>query len=215
MGRSRSRAIWRSASAIRSYGYYVTRDPFGAAGDFITAPEISQMFGELIGAWAAAVWRQMGAPARVNLIELGPGPRHADGGRAARRARRCRISAPPPRCIWSRRARCCARGSRRRSRSARRRLARAHRGRAGRARDRDRQRIRRCAAGRPVRQGSRRLAPAHGRPRRRPARPSSVMPDPPPRHFGGRAGRRDPGAAPRRARSVCWRGASRSTAARR
>ena len=55
------------------HGYYVTRDPFGAAGDFVTAPEVSQMFGELIGAWAAAVWRQMGAPARINLIELGPG----------------------------------------------------------------------------------------------------------------------------------------------
>jgi NADH dehydrogenase [ubiquinone] 1 alpha subcomplex assembly factor 7 len=55
------------------HGYYVTRDPFGAAGDFVTAPEVSQMFGELIGAWAATVWRQVGAPARVNLIELGPG----------------------------------------------------------------------------------------------------------------------------------------------
>ena len=42
------------------YGYYVTRDPFGAAGDFTTAPEVSQMFGELIGLWAASVWRVMG-----------------------------------------------------------------------------------------------------------------------------------------------------------
>jgi len=55
------------------HGYYVTRDPFGVRGDFVTAPEVSQMFGELIGAWAAAVWRQMGSPERVNLIELGPG----------------------------------------------------------------------------------------------------------------------------------------------
>jgi SAM-dependent MidA family methyltransferase len=55
------------------HGYYMTRDPFGVAGDFITAPEVSQMFGELIGAWAATVWRQMGAPADVKLIELGPG----------------------------------------------------------------------------------------------------------------------------------------------
>ena len=55
------------------HGYYVTRDPFGARGDFITAPEVSQMFGELIGAWAAAVWQQMGSPERVQLIELGPG----------------------------------------------------------------------------------------------------------------------------------------------
>jgi SAM-dependent MidA family methyltransferase len=55
------------------HGYYVTRDPFGARGDFVTAPEVSQMFGELISAWAATVWRQMGSPARVRLIELGPG----------------------------------------------------------------------------------------------------------------------------------------------
>jgi NADH dehydrogenase [ubiquinone] 1 alpha subcomplex assembly factor 7 len=54
-------------------GYYTTRDPLGAAGDFITAPEISQMFGELIGLWAAAVWRMMGEPAEVHLVELGPG----------------------------------------------------------------------------------------------------------------------------------------------
>ncbi len=55
------------------YGYYRTRDPIGAAGDFTTAPEISQMFGELIGLWMVAVWRQMGAPDDVRLIELGPG----------------------------------------------------------------------------------------------------------------------------------------------
>ena len=55
------------------HGYYTTRDPFGARGDFITAPEISQMFGELIGIWTSAVWRQMGAPENVRLIELGPG----------------------------------------------------------------------------------------------------------------------------------------------
>src|SRR5579883_2087120 len=55
------------------HGYYITRDPFGAAGDFVTAPEISQMFGELIGLWAAAVWQQMGTPENVRLVELGPG----------------------------------------------------------------------------------------------------------------------------------------------
>ncbi len=55
------------------HGYYVTRDPLGRAGDFTTAPEISQMFGELIGLWAVAVWRQMGAPGELRLIELGPG----------------------------------------------------------------------------------------------------------------------------------------------
>jgi SAM-dependent MidA family methyltransferase len=55
------------------HGYYMTRDPFGAAGDFTTAPEISQMFGELIGLWAAAAWRAMGSPESFQLIELGPG----------------------------------------------------------------------------------------------------------------------------------------------
>ncbi len=54
-------------------GYYTTRDPFGARGDFITAPEVSQMFGEMIGLWMAAVWKQMGAPENLRIIELGPG----------------------------------------------------------------------------------------------------------------------------------------------
>jgi NADH dehydrogenase [ubiquinone] 1 alpha subcomplex assembly factor 7 len=55
------------------HGYYMTRDPIGGRGDFITAPEISQMFGELIGLWAAEAWRLMGRPAAISLIELGPG----------------------------------------------------------------------------------------------------------------------------------------------
>ena len=55
------------------HGYYVKRDPLGAGGDFITAPEISQMFGELIGVWMATVWRQMGAPENFRIVELGPG----------------------------------------------------------------------------------------------------------------------------------------------
>jgi SAM-dependent MidA family methyltransferase len=55
------------------HGYYMTRDPFGRTGDFVTAPEVSQMFGELIGLWAASVWQQMGAPENVRLVELGPG----------------------------------------------------------------------------------------------------------------------------------------------
>ncbi len=68
------------------YGYYVTRDPLGQQGDFITAPEVSQMFGELIGAWAAAVWQQMGSPPKIQLVELGPGrgTLMADALRAAR-----------------------------------------------------------------------------------------------------------------------------------
>lgn len=52
--------------------YYATRDPFGAAGDFVTAPEISQMFGELIGLWLADLWDRAGRPA-VHYVELGPG----------------------------------------------------------------------------------------------------------------------------------------------
>lgn len=55
------------------HGYYRTRDPLGTRGDFTTAPEISQMFGELIGAWAAYVHRAMGAPDPLVLAELGPG----------------------------------------------------------------------------------------------------------------------------------------------
>ena len=68
------------------HGYYMSREPFGAAGDFTTAPEISQMFGELIGLWAAEVWTLMGSPARIRLVELGPGrgALMADALRAAR-----------------------------------------------------------------------------------------------------------------------------------
>lgn len=55
------------------HGYYTTREPLGAGGDFITAPEISQMFGELIGLWLVSVWQQLGARDNVRLIELGPG----------------------------------------------------------------------------------------------------------------------------------------------
>ena len=61
------------ALAHPEHGYYMNRDPFGAQGDFTTAPEISQMFGELLGLWAAEVWASMGRPNPVRLIELGPG----------------------------------------------------------------------------------------------------------------------------------------------
>ena len=56
-----------------SHGYYITRDPLGRAGDFVTAPEINQMFGELIGAWCVVVWETMGKPTPFFLAELGPG----------------------------------------------------------------------------------------------------------------------------------------------
>ena len=55
------------------YGYYATRDPLGAAGDFTTAPEISQMFGELLGLSLAQSWLDQGAPTPFALTELGPG----------------------------------------------------------------------------------------------------------------------------------------------
>jgi NADH dehydrogenase [ubiquinone] 1 alpha subcomplex assembly factor 7 len=54
-------------------GYYASRLPIGKSGDFVTAPEISQIFGELVGLWAAAVWQSMGAPAQLTVAELGPG----------------------------------------------------------------------------------------------------------------------------------------------
>ncbi|MDP3376802.1 MAG: SAM-dependent methyltransferase, partial [Brevundimonas sp.] len=54
-------------------GYYTTQTPFGSKGDFTTAPEISQMFGELIGLCLAQVWLDQGAPAPFTLAELGPG----------------------------------------------------------------------------------------------------------------------------------------------
>ncbi|KPL69359.1 ATP synthase subunit beta [Erythrobacter sp. SG61-1L] len=53
--------------------YYGSRDPFGTAGDFITAPEISQMFGELVGLWLADMWHRAGQPQPVHYVELGPG----------------------------------------------------------------------------------------------------------------------------------------------
>ncbi|SDF39278.1 SAM-dependent methyltransferase [Rhodobacter capsulatus] len=55
------------------HGYYATRDPFGRAGDFITAPEISQMFGEMLGLCLAQVWLDQGCPAPFTLAEIGPG----------------------------------------------------------------------------------------------------------------------------------------------
>ena len=56
-----------------AHGYYTTRPPFGAEGDFTTAPEISQMFGELLGLALAQSWLDQGAPAPFTLAELGPG----------------------------------------------------------------------------------------------------------------------------------------------
>ncbi|EEH56591.1 uncharacterized protein MICPUCDRAFT_17895 [Micromonas pusilla CCMP1545] len=55
------------------YGYYMHRDVFGARGDFVTSPEISQVFGELVGVWCASTWEALGKPSKFSLVELGPG----------------------------------------------------------------------------------------------------------------------------------------------
>jgi NADH dehydrogenase [ubiquinone] 1 alpha subcomplex assembly factor 7 len=68
--------VWRYMELCLTHpvhGYYVSRDPLGREGDFTTAPEVSQMFGELLGLWAASVWRAIGSPPMLRLIELGPG----------------------------------------------------------------------------------------------------------------------------------------------
>jgi NADH dehydrogenase [ubiquinone] 1 alpha subcomplex assembly factor 7 len=68
--------VWRYMELCLThprYGYYVSRDPLGREGDFTTSPEVSQMFGELLGLWAASAWRAMDSPAELRLIELGPG----------------------------------------------------------------------------------------------------------------------------------------------
>ena len=55
------------------HGYYMAREPFGAKGDFVTAPEVSQMFGEVIGAFLVETWERLGRPAPFHLVEFGPG----------------------------------------------------------------------------------------------------------------------------------------------
>jgi NADH dehydrogenase [ubiquinone] 1 alpha subcomplex assembly factor 7 len=68
--------VWRYMQLCLTHpehGYYVSRDPLGREGDFITAPEVSQMFGELLGLWSASVWKAIGSPPQIQLIEIGPG----------------------------------------------------------------------------------------------------------------------------------------------
>jgi SAM-dependent MidA family methyltransferase len=68
--------VWRYMELCLTHprhGYYVSRDPLGREGDFTTSPEVSQMFGELLGLWAASVWKAIGSPPLLRLIELGPG----------------------------------------------------------------------------------------------------------------------------------------------
>lgn len=57
----------------QEFGYYMTKDPFGQEGDFTTSPEISQMFGEIIGAWIIDAWTQLGSPKPFQLVEFGAG----------------------------------------------------------------------------------------------------------------------------------------------
>src|SRR5258708_32177983 len=81
--------VWRYMELCLTHpqhGYYVSRDPLGREGDFTTAPEVSQMFGELLGLWAASVWKAIGSPPLPRLIELGPrrGTMVADALRAPR-----------------------------------------------------------------------------------------------------------------------------------
>lgn len=56
-----------------TFGYYRRKDPLGVSGDFTTAPEISQMFGELVGLWCGVCWRLLGGADKIHLVELGPG----------------------------------------------------------------------------------------------------------------------------------------------
>jgi NADH dehydrogenase [ubiquinone] 1 alpha subcomplex assembly factor 7 len=68
--------VWRYMELCLTHpqhGYYLSRDPLGREGDFTTAPEVSQMFGELLGLWTASVWKTIGSPPLLRLIELGPG----------------------------------------------------------------------------------------------------------------------------------------------
>lgn len=64
---------FRACLGDAEHGYYVKQRAIGAEGDFVTAPEISQVFGEIIGAWVAVMWQLMGTPEKLRLVELGPG----------------------------------------------------------------------------------------------------------------------------------------------
>jgi NADH dehydrogenase [ubiquinone] 1 alpha subcomplex assembly factor 7 len=62
-----------TAMSLDANAYYKSTQPLGEDADFITAPEISQMFGEIIGIWVFDVWQKLGCPTNLNLVEIGPG----------------------------------------------------------------------------------------------------------------------------------------------
>jgi len=82
-------AYMRACLADPQHGYWHKSLAIGAEGDFVTAPEISQVFGELLGVWSAVVWQAMGRPSPVRLVELGPGR-----GTLMRDALRAALAAP-------------------------------------------------------------------------------------------------------------------------
>ena len=57
----------------KKFGYYMKKNPFGAKGDFITAPNISRLFSEMIAVWVISFWQSLGSPKKFNLVELGAG----------------------------------------------------------------------------------------------------------------------------------------------
>ncbi len=155
--------VWRYMELCLTHpehGYYVSRDPLGREGDFTTAPEVSQMFGELLGLWAASVWKAIGSPPMLRLIELGPGR----GTMMADALRALRVLPPLYQSlsvhlveinpVLRDKQQATLSGVRNIS------LARQHRRRAGRSRGHSRQRIFRRAADPPGGQARDRLARA-------------------------------------------------------
>ena len=65
--------FFNNALFDKKKGYYSTKNPFGKKGDFVTAPNISDIFSEIVGIWIISTWEKLGKPRRINLIELGPG----------------------------------------------------------------------------------------------------------------------------------------------
>ena len=55
------------------YGFYMKKNPIGIKGDFITSPNISILFSEMIAVWCVSFWKQMGSPKKINILEIGPG----------------------------------------------------------------------------------------------------------------------------------------------